>query len=84
MVSWTSIRTSRPPRATGFDAFAGIDVPKGAPQRKAAKPKPDPRIRELEQRLRTAERAAGRAEQIAREARAEADALAAELRELRG
>jgi DNA-binding PadR family transcriptional regulator len=77
-------RFVEPPRATGFDAFAGIDVPKHRPQRKPAKPKPDPRIRDLEQRLRAAERAAEKAETNAREARAAADALAAELRKLRG
>lgn len=77
-------RFVEPPRATGFDAFAGIDVPKQRPHRKEPRPKPDPRIHELEQRLRAAERAAEKAERNAREARAEADALAAELRKLRG
>jgi hypothetical protein len=68
-------RFVEPLRASGFDAFAGIDVPKRAPRKKAKakpapKPKPDPRIRELEQELRDTER---RAEQ-----------LRAELRKLRG
>jgi hypothetical protein len=68
-------RFVEPLRASGFDAFAGIDVPKRAPRKKAKakpapKPKPDPRIRELERELRDTER---RAEQ-----------LRAELRKLRG
>ena len=86
-------RFVEPPQSTGFDAFAGIEVP-------APKPKPKPpaakkrnaqevreaaaALRELEQRLRAAER-------VAKKARAEADALADEvaaaerrLRELRG
>jgi len=68
-------RFVEPLRASGFDAFAGIDVPKHAPRKKtkakpAPKPKPDPRIRELEQELRETERRAER--------------LRAELRKLRG
>lgn len=68
-------RFVEPLRASGFDVFAGIDVPKHVPRKKAKakpapKPKPDPRIRELEQELRDTER---RAEQ-----------LRAELRKLRG
>jgi hypothetical protein len=66
-------RFVEPLRASGFDAFAGIDVPKHAPRKKAKpapKPKPDPRIRELEQELRETERRAER--------------LRAELRKLRG
>jgi len=70
-------RFTEPLRATGFDAYAGIDVPKRAPTTKskpkakpAAKPKPDPRVRELEQELRETEQRAER--------------LRAELRKLRG
>jgi hypothetical protein len=83
-------RFLEPPRATGFEAYAGIDIPK-------TKARPAPRqrntqavreaaaaLRELEQRHRAAERAATKAQ-------AEADGLAAEvaaaerrLRELRG
>ena len=94
-------RFSEPPKATGFDAFAGIDVPKGAPRagKRAAAPKTSARerreaaaaLRELEQRLHAAKRAAEKAEKQARAARAEADALADEvaeaesrLRKLRG
>jgi hypothetical protein len=83
-------RFVEPPQSTGFEAFAGIEVPK-------AKPRPAPKkrdtqavreaaaaLRELEQRRRAAERAA-------KKAQAEADALAEDvaaaerrLRELRG
>jgi hypothetical protein len=68
-------RFTEPLRASGFDAYAGIDVPKRAPTKKpkakpAPKPKPDPRIGELERELREAERNAER--------------LRAELRKLRG
>jgi hypothetical protein len=68
-------RFTEPLRASGFDAYAGIDVPKRPPTKKpkakpAPKPKPDPRIRELERELREAERNAER--------------LRAELRKLRG
>lgn len=68
-------RFTEPLRASGFDAYAGIEMPKRAPVKKAkpkpaAKPKPDPRIRELEQELRETERHAER--------------LRAELRKLRG
>jgi hypothetical protein len=68
-------RFTEPLRASGFDAYAGIDVPKRAPTKKAKarpapKPKPDPRIRELERELRETERNAER--------------LRAELRKLRG
>jgi hypothetical protein len=68
-------RFTQPLRASGFEAYAGIDVPKRPPTRKdkpkpAPKPKPNPRIRELEEELRAAERHAER--------------LRAELRKLRG
>jgi hypothetical protein len=87
-------RFVEPPQATGFDAFAGIDVPAAAPKTKQ-RPAPKKRnaqelreaaaaLRELEQRRRAAERAA-------KKAQTEADALAVEiaeaerrLRELRG
>jgi len=75
-------RFVEPPQATGFAAFAGIDVPTKAPKAKS-RGAPKKRntqelreaaavLRELEQRHRAAERAAGKA-------RAEADALAAEV-----
>jgi hypothetical protein len=87
-------RFVEPLQSTGFDAFAGIDVPARSAK---AKPRPAAKkrnaeelreaaatLRELEQRHRAAERAA-------KKAQAEADALAAEvadaerrLRELRG
>jgi hypothetical protein len=55
-------RFTEPPQAAGFDAYAGIDVPKRAAKAKS-KPKPKPRpkadprareIREVEQRLEAA------------------------------
>jgi hypothetical protein len=67
-------RFAEPLRASGFDAFAGIDVPTRPSERKVAKPKPkpkpkvDPRRRRLEQEL--------------RRLRDEADALEKQLREL--
>jgi hypothetical protein len=85
-------RFVEPPRSSGFDAFAGIDVPTEKPRKRPAPKKPDPNerreaaatLRDLERRLREAERAAAKA-------RAEADSLADEvaaaerrLRELRG
>jgi DNA-binding PadR family transcriptional regulator len=84
-------RFIEPPTSTGFEAFAGIDVPKTKPRRAPKKQRDTQAIREaaatlreLEQRHRTAERAA-------KKAQAEADALADEvaaaerrLRELRG
>jgi hypothetical protein len=87
-------RFVEPPQASGFDAFAGLDIPAPAPKtKKRVAPKKRnatevreaaAALRELQQRHRAAERTAG-------EARAEADALAAEvaeaerrLRELRG
>lgn len=92
-------RFAEPPKAAGFEAFAGIDVP----ERAAARPKHDaPRksderreaaaaLRELEHRLHAAEREAEQAEKQAQKARTTADALAEEveeaerrLRELRG
>jgi hypothetical protein len=87
-------RFVEPPQVSGFDAFAGLDIPASAPKTKTrAAPKKrnaaevreaTAALRELQQRHRAAERTAGKA-------RAEADALAAEvaaaerrLRELRG
>lgn len=78
-------RFTEPLRATGFDAFAGIEVPKRTSAgRPKAKPKPGPAVRELERRLRAAEHAAEQAEEQARAAREEADILARRLEELRG
>ncbi|HEY3543672.1 MAG TPA: hypothetical protein VGK79_14145 [Gaiellaceae bacterium] len=84
-------RFVEPPKATGFDAFAGIDVPKTAPKARAraaaTKASANERreaaaaLRELEQRLHAAERAADKAEQQARKAREEVDALAEEVAE---
>jgi len=75
-----------PPQATGFDAFAGIDVPKGAPKARtraaatktsaSARREAAAALRELQQQQRAAERAAEQTEKQARKAREEADALA--------
>lgn len=87
-------RFTEPLRASGFDAYAGIDVPK--PKRRAPKHTDERReaaaaLHELEQRLRAAQQVAERAEEQARAARGEVDALAEEvdaatrrLKELRG
>jgi hypothetical protein len=93
-------RFVEPPKAAGFDAFAGIDVPKRPakarqPARKQANADERRRaaaeLRELEHRLKAAQREAEKAEKQATAARAEADALAEEvadaerrLRDLRG
>ena len=93
-------RFTEPPTASGFDAFAGIDVPersrKAAPKTKAARNTEERRqaaaeLRDLERQLHAAERAAERAEGAAQSARADADALAEavdaaqrRLRDLRG
>lgn len=69
-------RFAEPLRASGFEAFAGIDVPKRTPQQRAAKtepkpkPKVDPRRRRLEQEL--------------RRLRDQAEAVEKQLRELDG
>jgi hypothetical protein len=76
-------RFTEPLRATGFDAFAGIDVP--APKKRRAPKQTDEQreaaaaLRELERRLHAAERKAEQAETQARAARGEADALAEEV-----
>ena len=76
-------RFTEPLRATGFDAFAGIDVPK--PKKRAAPKQTDERreaeaaLRELERRLHAADRKAEQAEARARAARGDADALAEEV-----
>jgi hypothetical protein len=81
-------RFVEPLRATGFDAFAGIDVPKPkSPARTKAKAEStaDERreaadaLRELEHRLHAAERQAEKAEKLARAARTDADVLAEEV-----
>jgi hypothetical protein len=87
-------RFVEPPRATGFDAFAGIDVPTTRPQTKrraAPKKRNTQELREASAALRELERRLHVAERDARKARAAADALAEEvaaaerrLRELRG
>lgn len=45
-------RFTEPLHATGFDAFAGIDVPKRKPTRAKPKPKVDPKKKRLEEQLR--------------------------------
>jgi uncharacterized protein YbjQ (UPF0145 family) len=93
-------RFVQPLRASGFEAYAGLELPAPEPQRRASAPKKqrvDERrraaaeLRELQQRLRAAEREAEQAEKQARTARAAADDLAEEvaaaerrLRDLRG
>jgi hypothetical protein len=79
-------RFVEPLRASGFDAFAGIDVPeRKATARAKTKTNADERrkaeaaLRELEQRLHEAEREAAKAEKRARAARGDADALAEEV-----
>jgi hypothetical protein len=67
-------RFVEPLQASGFDAFAGIDVPKRPPQRKVAKPKPKPKVDPRRRRL----------EQELRRLRDEADAVEKQLRELDG
>jgi len=77
-------RFTEPLRATGFEAFAGIDVPQ--PKKRAA-PKPNTEerreaaaaLRKLEQQLHAAEREAEQAEARARAARGQVDALAEEV-----
>ena len=62
-------RFAEPPQATGFDAYAGMDIPKRSPKKKpAAKPKVDPKKQRLEDEL--------------RRAREQAEALEQELRDL--
>jgi hypothetical protein len=82
-------RFTEPPKSSGFDAYAGIDVPRSGPKSKprtpakksnaAARREAAAALRELEQRLHAAQRAADKAEKQARAARAEADALAEEV-----
>lgn len=87
-------RFVEPPQSTGFDAFAGIDVPTTRPQAKsraAPKKRNTQELREASAALRELERRLHVAERDAKKARAAADALAEEvaaaeqrLRELRG
>ena len=87
-------RFVEPPQATGFDAFAGIDVPATRPQTKsraAPKKRNTQELREASAALRELERRLHVAERDAKKAREAADALADEvaaaqrrLRELRG
>jgi hypothetical protein len=80
-------RFTEPPQASGFDAFAGIDVPERATTPRAAKPprKTEERrqaaaeLRELEHRLHAAQREVEQAEKQADAARAAAAALAEEV-----
>jgi hypothetical protein len=87
-------RFVEPPQSTGFDAFAGIDIPTTRPQTKsraAPKKRNTQELREASAALRELERRLHVAERDAKKARAAADALAEEvaaaeqrLRELRG
>lgn len=87
-------RFVEPPQATGFDAFAGIDVPAATPKTKSrATPKQrnTHELREAAAALRELERRLHVAERDAKKARTAADALGKEvaaaerrLRELRG
>jgi len=87
-------RFVEPPQSTGFDAFAGIDVPAASPKpksRAAPKKRNTQELREAAAALRDLERQLHVAERDAKKARAAADALAEEvaaaerrLRELRG
>jgi hypothetical protein len=87
-------RFVEPPQSTGFDAFAGIDIPTALPKTKsraAPKKRNTQELREASAALRELERRLHVAERDARKARAAADALAEEvaaaerrLRELRG
>jgi hypothetical protein len=87
-------RFVEPPQSTGFDAFAGIDVPTTAPKTKrraAPKKRNTQELREAAAALRELERRHRAAERAAKKAQAEAAALADEvavaerrLRELRG
>lgn len=87
-------RFVEPPQSTGFDAFAGIDVPTAPPKTKsraAPKKRNTQELRDAAAALRELERRLHVAERDATKARAAADALAEEvaaaerrLRELRG
>jgi hypothetical protein len=86
-------RFVEPLQSSGFDAFAGIDVPAAAPKAKsraAPKKRNTAEVREAAAALRELERRLHVAERDAKKARAEADTLAEEvaaaerrLRELR-
>ena len=80
-------RFTEPPAASGFEAFAGMEVParrRGPAPKKTARRTDERRqaaaeLRELEKQLHAAERAADRAEAAAEKARADAAALADEV-----
>jgi hypothetical protein len=80
-------RFVEPPRSSGFEAYAGIDLPATAKPQGGKRPAGSTEerraaaaeLRELEQRLRTAERNAEKAEKQARAARAAAAALAEDV-----
>ena len=81
-------RFTEPPAASGFEAFAGMEVParrRGPAPKKTAARRTDERrkaaaeLRELEKQLHAAERAADRAEAAAEKARADAAAIADEV-----
>jgi hypothetical protein len=79
-------RFTEPPKAAGFEAFAGIDVPKRRPRRadaKAAKPKrDDTKRREAQAQLRELERQLAAAEHTVRALSAEVDAARRRLEKL--
>lgn len=84
-------RFVEPPQSTGFDAFAGIEVPAPKTKPPAAKKRNAQEVREAAAALRELEQRLRAAERVAKKAQAEADALADEvaaaerrLRELRG
>jgi molecular chaperone GrpE (heat shock protein) len=79
-------RFTEPPKATGFDAFAGIEVPNRPPRRaqaKAAKPKrDDTKRREAQAQLRELERKLAAAEHTVRALNAEVEAARRRLEKL--
>lgn len=86
-------RFVEPLQSSGFEAYAGIDLP--APKARASAPKKRPaasaerrqaaaELRELEQQLRAAERDVAKAEKRAAELRANVEAAEKRLRDLRG
>jgi len=85
-------RFVEPPQATGFDAFAGIEVPAPKTKQRAAPKKRNTQelreatatLRELERRLHVAERDAKKAQAAAESLAAEVAAAEKRLRELRG
>jgi hypothetical protein len=79
-------RFTEPPKAAGFEAFAGIDVPKRPPRRahaKTAKPRrDDTKRREAQAQLRELERKLAAAEHTVRALNAEVEAARRRLEKL--